>query len=967
MREQVKKLLAALLVIIAFAFVCQSLQIWNIFKKENKATETASKADGSKIDPMDVVLIVDTSGKNKFIGSEMASGFQDALNTNSVSDLIRMVIRDSGGRTEAASALADGAAAGYRTLAIVGPSEAVNYPALNTAAKEGQVATIIPIGALLAEKNNKWSFSLMAPRFKRGQFAGRLIQQISKAKNITRIVPDGTPNDGIWNGLLKDFSETEIESLDITYWPKDPKADKIREAISDILYDDVILISLPMSDAEIVVKQLKLFGYTGQIMVEGEASLPQFSEQFAKEPKEIIKPGYFTDDLVGLTPFIPSIAGPESQKLIQLYKDKKHKNPSWAYAYGYDCGLLISEYVKTSKINKSFDLANPDKLRNGIVEFLERLNTNPNQPIGFSGRLSFNDNHTRELPPKVITFHNKKQLPYYLQFSNEAKLRTNATTDDGNVIIGDEIYKFVPVVYTGMIINKIESVDFDAGKFTATVDLSLKSRENIDISDILFQNLIGDLKSTKLLEEIRDNGTIFKHYRISGEFEFTPLPSDIVLDHANFYINWRHKTKGAEQLKFVVDDDYQGLKVFKERDNWNTVNIFENEFTMKSSDLSVDEEALPAPGDPRNLNGVMKYSAAEFNGDFVRPATSLTSKLINSVGQEKSHFIFVLFSVAFLVISLISYIFPTVHTITASWFMLFSTAYLSKAVFFTSENLSLIEPAFVKILRLSFDIIYIFAITQFVDSLFVNFLAKRSQKKDNQPVITFLARFGLYFGAVSYFYTVILGKDILPFLATASVGLAVVGLALQGLIFDAIAGIVLNLDGALSTGQRVNIKIADNYIYGTVEQLGWRYVLIRSDDDKANFVPNSSIVTQVLSNLSLKKGFSGIEIPFAMGLQRDVSEVIPVLVSSLKKILANDPSVDATRDPSIIIRDLDKQSMKCAALIFYESTLNRDPLFTKVLETIRNVLVAEGAVAGEEPLHIKLDASSSKIINQETL
>ena len=194
-----------------------------------------------------------------------------------------------------------------------------------------------------------------------------------------------------------------------------------------------------MSDAEIAVKQLKLFGYTGQIIVEGEASLPQFSEQFTKEPKEIIKPGYFTDDLVGLTPFIPSIAGPESQKLIQLYKDKKHKNPSWAYAYGYDCGLLISEYVKTSKINKSFDLANPDKLRNGIVEFLERLNTNPNQPIGFSGRLSFNDNHTRELPPKVITFHNKKQLPYFLQFSNEAKLKTNATTDDGNVIIGDEI------------------------------------------------------------------------------------------------------------------------------------------------------------------------------------------------------------------------------------------------------------------------------------------------------------------------------------------------------------------------------------------------------------------------------------------------------------------------------------------------------------------------------------------------
>jgi small-conductance mechanosensitive channel/ABC-type branched-subunit amino acid transport system substrate-binding protein len=949
----------------ASGFFVQAFELWNYLSKPQLERKEALRADGSKIDPMDVMLIADMSSNNKLVGSEMVAGFQDAIQKRAVSDVIRLVVRDYGGRVDAASALADGAAAAYRTLAMVGPTEFLSFKALNDSAKEGQVPAIIPIGPPSSLTTNKWSFSLMAPRFKRGQLLGRLMQNTVKGTRIGRFLPKGTIADGLWAGVVNSYADFGAESIEVIDWPTGQTDQQIKTLIAENLYLDAVLISLPMIDAQAVIRQLRLYGYVGTIFVERELAFPEFAESFSHEPKELIKPGYFTDGVIGLSPFVPTIAGDESQRLINSYNERKKTDPTWAYAYGYDSGLLIAAFVETSKRNNSFDLSNPDKLRSELLKYLENLNFSKDRLYGFTGALKFDTTHQRENPPKLVLFKNKQLLPYYVQFSEEPTVKPDEGNYQTYAKIADQYFQFVPVVYTGLLIKNIENVDFDATKFTATVDLSIKSREPLDIKDLEFENQIGDLKSTKLVEEINNNGTIFRHYSVAGEFSFKPLPGDILLDHTKINLVWRHRTRDAGSMKFVVDTDYQGIEAQKTILKRNDIPQSDKAFTLTASRLSVEDQIFAAPGDPRNFNGVIKFSTAAFNGEISRATSSFTSKLLNNLGASRTRLAFIFVSLAFMALSVVAIIFPKPYVMLPCWFILFLTSYLSKATFFTSSYLDSFEPSSVRALRLGFDIIYIFAITQFLDSIFILFLRSRSKKKDNQPVISFLIRFALYFGAVSYFYTVILGQDILPFLATASVGLTVVGLALQGLIFDAIAGIVINLDRHIATGQRIHVKTSDGSISGTVEQLGWRYVSIRSDDDQVHFVPNSNIATQVLSNLSLMQGFSRIEIPFSMSARVELDDMIPKLLAAVEVAIAKDPTVDRKRPAKIRIKEIDNQYLKCVVQMFTLSKFSRDSIRSKILDAIRKVLVNEGVLAGEEPVSIELNEPTLAAIIKE--
>jgi potassium-dependent mechanosensitive channel len=52
----------------------------------------------------------------------------------------------------------------------------------------------------------------------------------------------------------------------------------------------------------------------------------------------------------------------------------------------------------------------------------------------------------------------------------------------------------------------------------------------------------------------------------------------------------------------------------------------------------------------------------------------------------------------------------------------------------------------------------------------------------------------IFFAAFAPCCTLVLGRDFLPILATSSVLLTVVGLAIRALILDSISGIALNLE-----------------------------------------------------------------------------------------------------------------------------------------------------------------------------
>ena len=191
----------------------------------------------------------------------------------------------------------------------------------------------------------------------------------------------------------------------------------------------------------------------------------------------------------------------------------------------------------------------------------------------------------------------------------------------------------------------------------------------------------------------------------------------------------------------------------------------------------------------------------------------------------------------------------------------------------------------------------------------------------------------------------VLGKDLLPILATASVLLTVIGLALRELIFDSVAGIALAADQNVAVGQWINFRTRDRNLSGAVEMLGWRFVTIRSRDQQAHYIPNSIFATQILSNLTNDQGYVRIEIPFLMSAKAEASHLLLVLTEALEGALRQVPDVDHSRPVRLLLDGIQEASVRCLVQVFYSPHVSTGFLKTTVLEVIRQVLVKENALA----------------------
>src|SRR4030042_3372170 len=91
-----------------------------------------------------------------------------------------------------------------------------------------------------------------------------------------------------------------------------------------------------------------------------------------------------------------------------------------------------------------------------------------------------------------------------------------------------------------------------------------------------------------------------------------------------------------------------------------------------------------------------------------------------------------------------------------------------------------------------------------------------------------------------------LGVNITPFLATSALFTALLGLALQGVLSNVLAGISLNLTKSFSRGDWVKIGAHE----GVVLDTNWRETLILARTSNVVVIPNNSVASEMIVNLA---------------------------------------------------------------------------------------------------------------------
>lgn len=917
--------------------------------------KSAPPATAARRDPVDVVLISDASGPNKNIGVEMEQGAKDAIEKRGLSNDIRLIVRDDGGRAEAVSALAEGAAAGFHTLAIIGPTEAEAYRSVASSAEQGRVVAIMPIGAPTDTPNPDWVFTLQGPVTRDGELLGRVIQKLARGGDVVLLTePDAAPAPPAGGSIASEAPETTsgalLKGLARAYSDRDVGKVRRLDWTGDARFffsasrANAVVIDLPQDAAATALKSLRLTGYDGVVVGYGDATLVRFPELLASTIQESVDPGFFTDGMICPVPFTGRIASSRSQALIKEYVAAHHSDPSWAYAYGYDAGLTIAEFAEAEKAKGKFNVADPEHLRSDLHDYL--LANEASVLTGFTGDIRFNDGRQRDLLPKLITYDRDAQTPYVLQL-NETPALAQSIEDPANYVqIGSLAYRLIPAEKVGLSVLQFYNVDYARGLFDADFVVWLRSKDRPEIDNLVFTNGVGELRNVRTISEVQNRSDNYRSFAGTGTFRFEFTPADIILDSPKVRIQLRDRRFDRSHLQFVEDSDpaRAGLNRPAERGG-------ATEYVPASDFLAIEDAQAPAFGDPRSVSGGVTYSVATYEAQLSSRTPGLTAAMVRAFGGKTLAIMLALGAAALLFVVAARVISGRQSLLFLLIPLLWATALVSKGQLFSSLLISGASQQALTYVLWGYDILNIAIVATLIYVLIVRFVLRDAADRPASIVVKSVLQTLLLLAGLAYFCTQNLGLNILPVLATSSVLLTVIGVALRDIILDTFAGVVITGDGSVRVNDWVQVRTRDRVIEGRILNCGWRAVAIQSRDGVMHFIPNSACTSQALTNLTARGEFVRQEVPFYMKTEQlspgALDDVRRHLVKTLK---VQDSSVDWAQPFRVIADRQEGYVTRCLVQFYFDPNLSLAGLRSATLTAIRDVLVAHGAIP--EPGHI---------------
>jgi len=115
-----------------------------------------------------------------------------------------------------------------------------------------------------------------------------------------------------------------------------------------------------------------------------------------------------------------------------------------------------------------------------------------------------------------------------------------------------------------------------------------------------------------------------------------------------------------------------------------------------------------------------------------------------------------------------------------------------------------------------------------------------------------------------------------------------IGFGLQKIVGNFVSGLILLSDKSIKPGDVV--QLAD--VYGSIKNMGGRYVSVVTRDEKEYLIPNEDLITQQVINWSYSSKKIRIRVPIGISYQADPHEVIRLMVKrmgAIKRILTDPP------------------------------------------------------------------------------
>jgi small-conductance mechanosensitive channel len=158
----------------------------------------------------------------------------------------------------------------------------------------------------------------------------------------------------------------------------------------------------------------------------------------------------------------------------------------------------------------------------------------------------------------------------------------------------------------------------------------------------------------------------------------------------------------------------------------------------------------------------------------------------------------------------------------------------------------------------------------------------------------------------------VLGVDPGPLLAGGAVGGVVLGLALQESLSAVFAGLFLTWDASVRIGDTIRLPAGQE---GVVESVGWRNTQIRLPDQTLLVVPNGTLATSIVANLSRPSPETSIVLDAAVAYGSDLARVEETVLREAKAVQRLYSGEDPGAEPVLRWRELGENGVTFRAFV----------------------------------------------------
>ena len=532
---------------------------------------------------------------------------------------IRIVVLDDKNDTSLAPELAAEIADHHKVSIVIGHY----YSSVSYAAGSVYKEKCVPaITASATSDNvtyeNDWYFRIIPTNSFQGSFIANYVNK-TLHKDSASIIYD---TDSYGETLTKSFEESAARlGMDIKKkWGFDHNAKDIDDRLEKITrelraMDDpgMIFVATHSPEGVKIITSLKYPGVQYSIIGPDSFGGEAFIKYLREYPQEKLIPGYYSNGIYTISPFIIELANEKAQIFRQNFVNRYKEEPSWVSAGYYDAMSVAINAIQNSGITGKEEYLKSERTK--IKDFLSGMTGPETSLLGVNGMINFNVDGDYDKPLAVGVYSNQKLVSTLTQYQLITDLNTvdNIFKEilEGNIILIDgKFMNKTKLVYSGIDINTIS--DLNVTKGTCVIDFYLWFRfeGEFDDTNIEFVNAANPIKLGRPVIEEKDGILTTRAYRIKApfkvEFQFHEYP----FDTQTLRIQFRHLQQTRDKLIYVSDILGMRLGKRKKKRNFSALSGWLTSNIMFFQNIVSNNSTLGVPKFFNSQNSI-KYS--QFN------------------------------------------------------------------------------------------------------------------------------------------------------------------------------------------------------------------------------------------------------------------------------------------------------------------------------------------------------------------